>query len=198
MASRATDAPGAGPQPAPETESWWDQFLAWIRSWFESGAPDSAATPSGGGSGAPDCSLYLSYVQSYGLHGARAIFMREIQHRGGQQGYAQGGWIGAIIGGVVATGDAASAVRECERLLGDQVQQAQETHKATRRQIREERKACKDRCDEQYTNHSLIGPGGKPWRECRKACREAAREARQAMHGQNGSPGGHWGASFLP
>lgn len=95
--------------------------------------------------------------------------------RGAQAG-AKFGPIGAAIGAILGWG------RSVVSDVGGSIQHNVECrgqNQAGRVLPHAARDACKDRCDERYENHSLIGPGGRPWRECRQACNDAP----DAAHG---------------
>lgn len=180
-------------------ENILDRFLDWIRSLFDDddGAPSTDDNPPTPEEGAVDCNRLAQYVAAYGATPGRAIFAREIQHEGGRQGFRTGGWMGAIVGGISGTGAGISAIQECERQMGAQLSDLADSRQSNR-EIRDERRSCKDECDATFTNHNLITANGKPWRECRKNCREEAHDARVDRRGGLPTQGSAWFRSFMP
>ncbi len=165
---------------------------------WQSDTPGDPTVPTPGTDAeAPDCEKLLAYVTQHGAAGGRALWLREIQHRGGQEGFASGGWMGAIMGAISGTGEAGKALKACETALGDRLKAADATHDAGRAAIKDTKKACKQKCDEDFPLHGL-GPRGKPWRECKKACRKAAQASRREMRGPGGSSASQWFRTFLP
>lgn len=180
-----------------------DRLLEWIRSMFrdiDEATPAPAGTISPpAGAGGPDCARLAALVALYGRGQGRALFVREIQHAGGQEGFRSGGWIGAIVGGITGTGEGASALRECEQQIGrDALHDLADTRRETRQEIRDDRAGCLDACNRAHENHSLVGPRGKPWRECRQACRETARESRREYRAGEGTAAGAWLRTLAP
>lgn len=179
-----------------------DRFLAWLRGLFDDNGDETAPPPSGSPppveGGAVDCNRLQHYISAYGAAGGRALFAREIQHEGGRQGFRNGGWMGAIIGGIQGTGQGANAIRQCEEQMGPALADAGDDRREGRRLIREERRSCKDECDATYSNHNLITANGRQWRECRRGCNHEARDARRAQRDGGPTAAGMWARTFLP
>jgi hypothetical protein len=172
--------------------------VAWYqaRTPDEPAAPGTSGPPPAAGTEPPPCSRLLELVRSQGSAAGEAAFFREIQHAAGQQGYRSGGWVGAIVGAVTGAGAGSSRVKECKKELGAAYDEARDAHRATRHQIRDEFKACKDKCKATFPHHGL-GPHGKPYRDCVAGCRQVRHDERRAMHGPD-NPGATWLRTFMP
>jgi hypothetical protein len=161
--------------------SLWDRFVNWVNALFGQGALPTTEDSATG----PDCDHLLALTRAHGLAMARALWMREIQHQGGREGFAQGGWVGAITGGIAGTEEAIKGLRDCEARLGAELTQADDAWRTERAQLRDTKEACLARCEATH------GPGAAR-RDCKQACRQQFRDDRGP------TALGAWLKTFLP
>jgi hypothetical protein len=131
----------------------------------------------------------LQYTQQFGGPGGAAVWMRQIQHQGGREGFQSGGFIGAIVGGITGTGKMIQRFEQCKRDLGAAYQEAVDAHKASVEALKTTRDACKARCMD-------LPAGGGARRNCKEACQRAYRDAISGVRG--GGAGDEWAGTFLP